>query len=82
MVTIQRVSQIFNDKCIECHSGDDAPNGLHLTSYSEVMNGSENGKVIIPGNPVVCELVKRIKGLSKPKMSLGRDKLSDEKIIL
>ena len=78
--TFKEVFQIFNENCIECHSGDDAPNGLHLTSYSEVMNGSENGKVIIPGDPDGSELVKRIKGLSKPKMPLGREKLNDEKI--
>lgn len=78
--TFKEVSQIFNDNCIECHSGDDAPNGLHLTSYREAMEGSENGKVLIPGDPETSELVKRIKGLSKPKMPLGRGKLTDEKI--
>jgi mono/diheme cytochrome c family protein len=78
--TFKEVSQIFSENCIECHSGEDTPNGLLLTSYSEAMNGSENGKVIIPGDPDASELVKRIKGLSKPKMPLGRDKLNEEKI--
>lgn len=78
--TFQEVFKIFKENCIECHSGDEAENGLKLTSYIEIMNGSENGKVIIPGDPDGSELVKRITGLSKPKMPLGKEMLDGEKI--
>jgi hypothetical protein len=32
------------------------------------MAGSKDGPVIIPGNPDKSELVRRIKGISKPRM--------------
>jgi len=43
-----QIQPIFNSNCINCHSGSDAEEGLNLTSYNNVMNGSESGDVIIP----------------------------------
>jgi mono/diheme cytochrome c family protein len=62
------VNQIFQTRCAKCHSGARPPEGLHLDSYDGVMAGSKDMKVIVKGEPAKSELVKRIKGISKPRM--------------
>ena len=40
-----QIQPIFNSKCTQCH-GSSA--GLNLSSYENIMQGSNNGDVIIP----------------------------------
>ncbi len=78
------IQPIFNRNCVSCHGGQALPfdsaqdkrqssgqAGLYLDSYDHVMAGSARGPVVIPGNPQASELVRRIKGLSQPRMPLG-----------
>jgi mono/diheme cytochrome c family protein len=62
------VHQIFQARCIKCHTGTRPPEGLRLDSYHDVMAGSKDGPVIVPGSPDKSELVRRLKGISKPRM--------------
>lgn len=64
----QDVQQIFRAHCAECHSGTRPPEKLRLLSYRDIMAGAEDGPVIVPGSPDKSELVRRIKGISKPRM--------------
>ncbi len=66
--TFSDVSRIFQTRCIRCHSGARPPEGLHLDSYGGVMAGAKEMKVVVKGDPGKSELVKRIKGISKPRM--------------
>jgi mono/diheme cytochrome c family protein len=66
--TFSEVNQIFQAHCVSCHSGARPPEGLHLDSYKGVMAGSKDMQVVVKGNPGKSELVKRIKGISKPRM--------------
>jgi uncharacterized membrane protein len=54
------VGRMFQDRCAGCHNADKHENDLNLTSYAGAMRGSENGKVIVPGNPNDSELLRRI----------------------
>jgi hypothetical protein len=77
------VAPIFEERCIICHNGPGAPKKLQLTSYDNIMKGSENGPVVRPGDPDGSELMKRILGISTPRMPLtGPPWLSDEQIDL
>ncbi len=77
------VAPIFNQRCIMCHSGAQSPLGLRLDSYANLMSGSENGPVVVSGNPEDSEIVRRIRGISQPRMPLtGPPWLSDEEIEL
>ena len=49
-VTYQDIGPIFQSRCVSCHSGPRAANGLHLDSHQGVMEGARNGKVVIPGD--------------------------------
>jgi hypothetical protein len=42
------IQPIFNSRCINCHGGSDPEEDLSLTSYDNVMNGGDNGDVVIP----------------------------------
>ncbi len=64
------VAPIFREKSTVCHSGDGAPKGLHLDSFDNIRKGSVEGPVVVPGNPEKSELVRRVKGISQPRMPL------------
>jgi hypothetical protein len=53
---------------------------LDLTSYTDIMEGSETGPVVISANPGESELIKRVKGVSTPRMPLGAPALPDGEI--
>lgn len=81
--TFADVEPIFQERCIICHNGPGAPKKLQLTSYELILKGSENGPVVKPGNPIDSELIKRLKGISLPRMPLtGPPYLSEEEIKL
>ncbi|MDE0838871.1 MAG: hypothetical protein OSB41_07435 [Kiritimatiellae bacterium] len=45
------VTRIFKDKCYRCHSEDTKQKGeLLLDTFENIMAGSENGDVIVPGS--------------------------------
>lgn len=79
-VTFADVSAVFKEHCIMCHKGPMAPLGLQLDTYAHVMEGSQSGKVIIPGKPGNSELIRRIKGVSEPAMPFMREPLPDNTI--
>lgn len=64
------VATIFKSHCTICHTGADAPKGLRLDSYAGTLAGSSNGPVLKSGDPEGSELVRRIRGLSEPRMPM------------
>ena len=68
--TYADIEGIFAENCVACHSGEDAVLGLRLDSFDGITRGSENGPVVIAGKPQDSELVRRIKGISEPRMPL------------
>lgn len=59
-VYLDLISPMMNDKCVSCHNPGKKKADLLLTSYSNVMKGSENGEVIIPKDLEASELFRRI----------------------
>jgi mono/diheme cytochrome c family protein len=67
-ISFQRdVQPIFNQICVKCHGGDEVKEGLSLKSYAEVMRGSDNGAVIVPGDPANSFLIEQIQSGEMPK---------------
>lgn len=75
-----QVSEIFDQSCVMCHKGENPPLGLRLQTYEQVMEGSENCPVVVPGKPGESELVLRIKGEAKPSMPFRQPLLPENKI--
>lgn len=65
------VQPILEDNCIMCHNGPKAPKGLRLNSLENVLKGSERGPVVKAGDPQGSELIRRLRGISTPRMPLS-----------
>jgi mono/diheme cytochrome c family protein len=75
------VGPIFADNCTRCH-GSGGRAGLNLSSYATAIAGSNNGPVLVAGNPNDSLLMKRIRGEITPQMPRGADPLSAAQIAL
>lgn len=73
---------IIESRCIGCHGGDRTEEGLVLKTHADIMAGSDNGPVIVPGdaaNSLLVELVatqkmpKRGPKLTPPQVQLITD---------
>jgi hypothetical protein len=52
---------------VNCHGGERVEEGLLLRSYAELMSGSDNGPVIIPGDAQNSLLVELVVNQKMPK---------------
>jgi mono/diheme cytochrome c family protein len=81
--TYADVAPILAQRCVMCHTGETPPAGLRLDSFDAVMRGGAKGSVVKSGVPTDSELVRRIKGISQPRMPMtGPPFLSDSEIAL
>jgi mono/diheme cytochrome c family protein len=64
-----QVGALFVDRCVMCHSGEDAPLGLRLDTLEGVLQGSENGPVVVAGDAASL-LLQRLRGEAEPQMPL------------
>lgn len=65
------VEPVFQRSCIKCHSDNSKlggpPEGLRLDSLDHVLAGGER-LAVLPGNPEMSEVWRRIVGLASPRM--------------
>jgi hypothetical protein len=64
--------------CAGCHQGEGADVGLDLTSYENVMAGSDNGPVVIPGDPEGSPIVQITAPPRNHAKDVGGEPLSPE----
>lgn len=82
-VTYAELAPILAERCALCHAGDAAAAGLRLDSLEAVLKGSSRGPVVRAGDPAGSELIRRLKGVSAPRMPMtGPPFLSDAQIAL
>lgn len=79
--TFADVEPIFKQHCVLCHSGSSPAAGLRLDTLNAVLKGGTRGPVAKAGAPAESELVRRIKGVSQPRMPMtGPPFLSDNEV--
>jgi hypothetical protein len=61
------VQPILESRCGSCHFGEFTSAELHMDTYESLMAGSENGPVIVPGDPKKSLLVQKISSGKMPK---------------
>ena len=61
------VMPIIESRCVNCHGGRNIEEGLLMRSYDEIMAGSDNGPVIVPGDVPQSLLVELITTQKMPK---------------
>lgn len=75
------VAAIFAARCVICHAGPHAPAGLKLDSLENLLAGSGSGPVARAGDPQGSELLRRVKGLSQPRMPMTGPPFLEEREI-
>lgn len=76
------INPIVTKRCVMCHSAQGAGRGLRLDSYALALAGSKDRPVLLPGDPEGSELIRRLKGISTPRMPFLGTPLADEEIAL
>lgn len=80
-ITYTRVAPILGKRCVKCHMVNGLmgppPEGLHLDSYAAILDVRDRAR-IIPGVPDASELMRRIRGLSLPRMPMDGPPYLDE----
>lgn len=73
------IKPMLETSCVGCHGGLKTSKGLDLKSYASLMAGSQNGAVVIAGDPDNSKLVQMIVAGKMPKKG---DKLTAEQLQL
>jgi mono/diheme cytochrome c family protein len=77
------VQELFNTKCVGCHQGAGAKEGIDLTSYEALMKGGEHGPTVKPGDPEGSLLAQSLRGGHGVKrMPMGQPALAEAQIKL
>jgi hypothetical protein len=61
------VFPIIDSRCINCHGGERTEEGLVMFTHADLMAGSDNGPVIVPGDPTNSLLVELVTSQKMPK---------------
>ena len=61
------VFPIIQSRCVNCHGGERIEEGLLMRSYAEILAGSNNGPVIVPGDTANSLLVQLVTTQEMPK---------------
>jgi mono/diheme cytochrome c family protein len=61
------VLPIIESRCVNCHGGRRIEEGLLMRTYEEIMAGSDNGPVIVPGDIANSLLVELVASQEMPK---------------
>lgn len=61
------VQPILESRCANCHFGEFTSAELHMDTYESLMEGSENGPVIVAGSAKKSLLVQKISTGEMPK---------------
>ena len=75
------VMPILERHCMECHDavgGGTAASGFSVVSYNGVMQGTQYGPVVLPGEPDASVLIQLVEGRADPSITMphgDREKL-------
>jgi len=53
---VEDIQPLFNRSCAACHNAAAKTMGLQVTTYQALMVGSQNGPVVVPGDPDASKL--------------------------
>ncbi len=74
------VMPLLRNSCLNCHNPDKKKAGLDLSSYSGTMAGSDDGKVVTPGDASGSKLYRCMTRAEEPYMPQKADKLPDKEL--
>jgi hypothetical protein len=84
----QEIYPLLQKYCVSCHVPPDGAgfkkSGLSMESYKKLMDGTQHGPIIIPGESINSSLNRMVEGRVDPsiKMPHGDKQLTKEEILL
>jgi len=78
----KNIRSIFEQNCFKCHGDKKQKGELRLDSLESALNGSEDGKVIIPGKSDQSPLVLAVARVDKDKAMPPKTSLKTEEVSL
>lgn len=58
---------IIQSRCINCHGGDEIEEGLSMNTHADIMAGSENGAILVPGDAASSLIIEMVASGDMPK---------------
>lgn len=74
------IAPVLAETCTNCHGGTMPSARLGVDTFRNLLNGSQDNVVIVPGKPAESLLIKKIKGEAGARMPLRGTPLSAETI--
>ena len=71
---------ILEQRCLTCHGESQRQAGLDLRTREGMLQGGDNGPVLVPGDAGESRLYRRISGLEAPVMPMGGE-ISESEIL-
>jgi len=78
-VFTEQVAPVLKQRCVQCHNPRKSRGGLDLTSAAKLLQGSDTGPVIVPGNAGKSQLIALVTG-PNAKMPKQGAKLTAEEV--
>src|ERR1041385_8909963 len=77
------VEQILSDHCTKCHAGVKQKAGIDLRTPQTILQGGDDGPIVVPGDAKNSKLFKALQSKSDPHMPpLESKQLDDEQIAM
>lgn len=74
------VGPLVVEHCLGCHGGRNPRAGFSATTFERLLQGGDNGPVIVAGMPAESLIVKKLKGTAGARMPLNTQPLDDDEI--
>lgn len=71
------IKPLIQKHCFACHNSKVKQGGFDISTREALLQGSEHGKVVVPGNPAESQLYKLVAHVSEPGMPFKSKKLPD-----
>jgi hypothetical protein len=76
----KKVRPVLAEQCYKCHGPEKQKAELRLDSRAAILKGSDNGPVVVPGQPDKSSLIKSIRHEGDMKMPEKAPKMPDDQI--
>ncbi len=76
----KQVRPVLVEQCYKCHGPDKQKGALRMDSRAAILKGTDDGPIVVVGQPDQSELIKSIKHIGDSKMPEKADKLPDAQI--
>src|SRR5206468_8833744 len=73
----ERVAPLLRQRCLSCHDGHKKRGGLDLSTRRALLEGGDNGPVLVPGDPGQSPLLRAVSG-ARPEMPRQGPRLTGE----